>query len=157
MTAQVIPGVPVAFKGNSDRMLLASAERTETTRSADQVNYHSRSVIVTLDVTEKAGVAPSIALALELLTANGDYVILLQGGAVIAVGRHSYMLTPGGAGAPSGGAYQETASEGERLYPGGVNDIDLVVGLALPLNWRVSVVHANADAITYSVAAALMI
>lgn len=156
MTAQAIPGSPVAFTGNNDRMLLASALRTATTRSADQVNYHSRSVIVTLDVTVIAD-TPSIALAIELKTANGDYVVLLQGGAVTATGRHSYMLTPGGAGAPSGGAYQETVSEGERLYPGGVNDIGLVVGLALPLNWRVSVVHADTDAITYSVAAALMI
>jgi len=156
MTAQVIPGSPVAYKGNQDRMLLASAERTATTRSADQVNYHSRSVIVTLDVTAKTG-TPSIALALELKTANGDYVVLLQGGAVIAVGRHSYILTPGGAGAPSGGAYQELDDGGDLVFPGGVNDIDLVVGLALPLNWRVSVVHANTDAITYSVAAALMI
>lgn len=156
MTAQVIPGVPVSFKGNSDRMLLASAERIATTRSADQINYHSRSVIVTLDVTAKTG-TPSIAPAIELKTANGDYVVLLQGGAVTAVGRHSYMLTPGGAGAPSGGAYQELDVDGDLVFPGGVNDIDLVVGLALPLNWRVSVVHADTDPITYSVAAALLI
>jgi hypothetical protein len=146
----------VAFTGNNDRMLLASAARTVTTRSADQVNYHSRSVIVTLDVTGIVD-TPSIALALELKTANGDYVVLLQGGAVTATGRHSYMLYPGGAGAVSGGAYQEIDEGGDLLYPGGVNEVDLVVGLPLPLNWRVSVVHANTDAITYSVAAALMI
>lgn len=155
MTAQVIPGSPW-HTGNTDRMLLASAARTATTRSADQINYRARACIVTLDVTAKTG-SPSIAPAIELKTANGDYVILLQGGAVTAVGRHSYMLSPGGAGSPSGGAYQEADVSGDLIYPGGVNDVDLVVGMSLPLNWRVSVVHANTDAITYSVAAALMI
>ena len=155
MTGQVIPGSPW-HAGNTDRMLLASDARTATTRSADQINYRARAVIVTLDVTGIVA-TPSITLAIELKTANGDYVTLLQGGAVTAAGRHSYMLSPGGAGSPSGGAHQEIVSDGDYIFPGGVNDVDLVVGIALPLNWRVSVVHADTDAITYSVAAALMI
>ena len=124
--------------------------------SADQLNYYARGAIITLDVTDATG-TPSIVLAVELKTANGDYVVLLKASAITAIGRHTYIVYPG-AGAIISGAYQEEGVEGgDIVYPSAaVNDVDLVVGLPLGLNWRVTVTHADTDSITYSVAAAMV-
>lgn len=119
---------------NLDVTLLASSARTATTNSADQTNHNGRGVLVTLDVTSVTD-TPSVVLAIEAKDpASGKYEPLLTATAVTATGTHSYIVYPGG---------DVTASE----------CIVKSVGFPLPRTWRVSMTHADADSITYSVGA----
>jgi hypothetical protein len=123
---------------NTALKILASAARTATTVSQDLDNRFARGVLVTLDVTA-VDATPSITLSIEAKDeVSGKYETLLTAtAAVTGVGTHSYLFYPGAGAAAS--------------------DIVQVAGFPLPKTWRVRVTHADADSITYSVGANLMI
>lgn len=122
---------------NTHLKVLDSAARTATNNSGDLKNMFARGVLVTLDVTAATGL-PSIVLVIEAKDPVSEkYEVLLSATAVTAVGIHSYLVYPG-AGAAAG-------------------DVTQVAGFPLSRTWRVRVTHANADSITYSVGANLLI
>jgi len=118
-----------------DIALLASAARTATSASSDQINYgNARGVIVTLDCTVDPASA-SITMDIEHKdTVSGKYEsLMLTAAAVTAVGTHTYIVVPGvGAAA---------------------DDVVEVAGFPIGKVWRVNVTHADTDSITYSVGA----
>ena len=128
-------GDPVAFVGNNDLTVLSSAVRTATISSDDIQAYFSRGVYIYLKVTAIAD-TPSIVLTIEGKMINGDYVTLLTAAAVTTVSTNLFLLHPD-AGA---------AAEG----------VDQVVNFPLTLNWRVTVTHGDADSITYTVLAVML-
>lgn len=125
-------------RNNVEATLLASAARTATTASADQTNYNARGVIVTIDVTAISA-SPSITMDIEFReNIAGRYEsFLLTSAAITTTGVHSYIVYPG-VGAASG-------------------DVVQVAGFPLGRTWRVNVTHADADSITYSVAASYIL
>lgn len=112
---------------------LASAARTTTTNSSDLPNAHKNGVHVILDVTAITG-APSVTLKIEGKDpASGKYYTVLEGAAVTAVSTVVYKVFPAATAAANSVA----------------NDI-------IPKIWRITITHANADSITYSVGYSLM-
>lgn len=124
-------------RGNTSGILLASAARTATISTDDQINYNAKGVRVTLDVTAIAD-SPSIVLALEIKDeASGRYEKVMECPAVTAEGTHTYILYPGVGTA--------------------VDDVVVTRSYPLERTWRVTVTHANANSITYSVGYALIL
>ena len=118
---------------NSNVTVLASAIRT-TLQAVDLTNSSAKGVMVVLDVTLDAASA-SITLTISGKdAASGEFIALLVATAVAAVGTTTYIVYPGVAAAAEG--------------------VTKVVGFPLPLDWRVSIAVADADAMTYSVGAA---
>jgi len=122
--------------GNDDLTLLASGARTATTTSLDITNCAGRGAIVTLDVTAIAA-TPSIVLSIQAKIGALYENLLTASAAVTATGTHSYVVYPG-VGAASA-------------------DVVQVAGFPLPRTWRVSVAHGDADSITYSVRASVIL
>lgn len=117
---------------NQEVTALASTARTTTTNSSDLTNPGARGVIMCLDVTSVTD-TPSIELSVEWkCPVSGQYeIIFTAAAAVTATGTHTYVI-----------------------YPGDIVASDDVVEVAkLPLGrtWRVTLTHADADSITYSV------
>jgi len=117
---------------NAEHIFFSSAARTATVSGSDVVNPRWRGLIVTLDVTAVTA-TPSITLTIEYKDpASGKYEALLVGAAVTTTGTHTYIVYPGG---------DVTAAE----------DIVEVQGVPLPYRFRITMTHADADSITYSV------
>lgn len=117
-------------RNNTEEVPFASAARTGGSW-VDLVNYNARGAIIILNVTAITD-TPSIHLEVWIWDpASNQRETLLVGGAVTAVGRHSYIVYPGCGPA--------------------ANDIDTVAAYPLPLDWAVGMLHADADSITYSV------
>lgn len=112
--------------------VLASAERTATTNSADFTNPGAKGVILTVDVTAETD-TPEITLSVTYKVPTlGAYETLFTAAlAIDAVGTHTYIVYPG----------PLTASD----------DVVEVQDLPIPRTWRVTITHADADAMTYSV------
>ncbi|RJQ25438.1 MAG: hypothetical protein C4589_11245 [Peptococcaceae bacterium] len=118
---------------NQEGTALASAARTATISSVDLANNHKNGVHVILDVTAIT-TAPSITLKIEgKCPVSGKYYTILEGAAVTAVSTNIYKVFPAATAAANSVA----------------NDI-------IPKTWRITVTHANADSITYSVGYFLM-
>lgn len=117
---------------------LASDERTSDEASDDLTNYGARGVMLTLDVTAITD-TPSITLKIQYKDpVGGNYEDLFSAAAAVtAVGVHTYVLYPGDVVA--------------------ADDVVEVGKLPLPATWRVYIVHADADAITYSVSGSYVI
>lgn len=110
--------------------VLVSVARTATVNSADQINADGRGVHVIIDVTvdpAAASVTPTIQGRDPL---SGVYYDILVGNAITAVGTTILKVYPG-IGAVANGAASDV----------------------LPRTWRVRMVHADDDSITYSVGA----
>ena len=118
-------------RNNVVSTLLASAARTVTTSSADQVNYNAKGIIVVFDVTSVPG-TDTVQLKIQAKDpASGKYVDLVTGTAESAVGTYVYSVYPG---------------------IGDKNTIlDNYEELPLPRTWRVQVVHSAATSFAYSV------
>lgn len=129
-------GSPVALTGNTDLTLLSSAERTATVNSADQQAYFAHGVYVYL-VVSAVTATPSVVLKIQAKLPDGTYADLLTATAVTAEGTTVYLLHP---------------DAGVAASP-----VTKVVNWPIPLNWRVRVEHGDADAITYSVQATVVI
>lgn len=123
-------------RGNLDNItLLASASQTTTQTTTDQTNYNARGIIVTLDATVNAGGLGSITLEIDAKDpVSGKYVALLTGAAVVSVVTNIYIV-----------------------YPGATTVANATIGTALPRTWRVKVTANNANPVTYSVAASLIV
>jgi len=109
--------------------LLPSIARTANVNTPDQSNLGHRGLHLAIDVTVDpalASVVPTIQ-GKDLL--SGKYYDLLVGVAITAVG--TTIL---------------------KVYPGIVASANVAASDVLPLIWRLQLVHADTDSITYSVA-----
>lgn len=130
------PGLAAGMNpaSSESRTLLASAARTATVDTADETNQSAQGVMVLINVSAVVGVA-SITVKLQGKDpVSGAYVDLLTSAAITTAGLRRLSLHP---------ALTEAANTK-------VADI-------LPRTFRVRVEHANADSITYSVAASLAV
>lgn len=113
---------------NVEGTALASAARTATTNSPDLANNFGKTILVIVNVTAITG-EPSITIKVQGKDpASGAFYDLLSSASITAIG--TYVLQVG-AGLP------ETANQSANK--------------PLPKTFRISVTHANADSITYSV------
>lgn len=118
---------------NAHVTLLASAARTASNDTADQVNYDWKGVQITIDATAIAA-TPSVVFTLQGKDPlSGKYYTILASAAVTAVS--TTIL---------------------RVYPGLTAAANTVANDVLPSTWRVSIAHGDADSITYSVGAQLL-
>ena len=119
---------------NREVTVLASAARTESVNSADQENPYARGAVITIDVTA-ATASPSVVFTVKGKSALGsDYYTILASAAITGTGQTVL-----------------------RIYPGLTAAPNVTVSDVLPRVWRVEAVHADADEITYSVSANLIL
>jgi len=128
---------------NTQRIItvLSSASRITTTNSADFANLgetvNIRGAYLTFDITDVM-TTPLITLSVkakDYVSGNYESVFVAATG-VTTIGTHTYLIYPGiGAAA---------------------HDVDQIQSYPLPLQWRVTVEHQDADPITYSVGALLV-
>ncbi len=117
-------------RNNHEVTALASAARTASVDSSDLTNYNARGVIVTIDVTAVVD-TPSMVLTIQGKSSLGsDYSDILASAAITGAGVTRMIV-----------------------YPGVTPAANAAVSQPLPRLWRVSVVNADADPITYSVSA----
>jgi hypothetical protein len=116
------------------KTLLASAARTATVNTADQRNRQHLGVRVHIDVTA-ASATPSVVFTIQGKdTITGDYYTLLASAAVTATG-DTFLL----------------------IYPTVTAVANAAANNVLPASWRVNCVHGDADSITYTVTAELLV
>ena len=121
-------------QNGSTTTVLASAERTATVNSADLGNVTGRGVHVAIVVTA-ATATPSVVFTIQGKDeVNDAYYDILSSAAITGTGT-SYL----------------------SVYPGITAAANVSASDILPRTWRVRAVHADTDAITYSVAANLVI
>jgi len=129
------------LRGNTEITLLASAGRTATVNSPDQVNYNARGVLVYLDVSVvNPGGTDNISIGLSWKDpVSGEYNELISSAAITAAGNHAYVVYPGV------GVAEEGSIEKQSPYP-------------IPRTWRITVSHSGAtDTFTYSVGASYVV
>lgn len=118
--------------GPRDVTVLASAARTATTNSADQINLDGQFLRLYINVSAIV-TAPSITVTIQAKDpVSGTYSTILVSAAITAVD-HTVL----------------------QVGPGLTAAANLVAQAAMPRSWRVSVTHANANSITYSIGASL--
>ena len=111
----------------------ASAARTATVSSSDITNLGGKGVIVILDVTASAD-TPSITLKIEGKDpVSGKYYTILESAAVTATSTNIY-----------------------RVHPSLTAASNLIAKDAIPKTFRITMTHADADSITYSVGYSLV-
>jgi len=124
----------IRARANDNATVFASAARTATVSSATFNNGNYRGGQFVIDVTAITA-TPSVVFSIEAVDAlSGQVFSLLDSVAIVAVG--TTVL---------------------RVYPGLTAAANLVANDLLPWQWRVTATHADADSITYSVAANLML
>lgn len=122
-------------RNNQSGTLLASAARTATTSSADQVNYNNRSLYVFFSITAVPGIE-SVTLTVAVKDPiAGTYETILSGAAETATGTKCYLVSPG-IGVAAGG-------------------VDVVSGYPVPRDYRITVTHSASGSFSYSVGFAL--
>lgn len=121
-------------RGNTEVTVLASAARTATVDSADQTNHNARGAHVIIDVTAITA-TPSITPKIQVKDpASAKYYDVLVGVAITAVGTTVI-----------------------KVYPGIAASANAAASDILGRTWRVRVEHADADSITYSVGAHVVV
>jgi hypothetical protein len=119
---------------NHQKTLLASAARTATVNTADQLNRQHKGVRVHVNATA-ATATPSVVFTVEGKdNITGDYYTLLASAAVTGTG--DTFLT---------------------IYPNIAVTANVSASNVLPAYWRVTCVHGDADSITYNVTAELLV
>jgi len=117
-------------RSNEAITVLASAARTATVSSADFVNYNGKGLTLFINVSA-ASATPSVVFMIEVKDPiSGFYWGMLATAAITGVGTSMLWLHPG-----------------LNLVPNQREN------LPLARTWRVTATHADADSITYSVAA----
>ena len=120
-------------RNNEEVTLLASAARTVSTTSSDQVNYNARGIVWLCNVTSVTD-TPSVTLQVQLKDpVSGAYFRYCTLNTLTSVDVQMGILYPG-------------AVETQAL-----GDIE-IQGLPLGRTWRLAAQHADSDSITYSVA-----
>jgi len=123
-------------RNNEELVLLASAARTAQTDSADQINYNGSGLIVIVDVTvDPAAAAITPKLQIKDSISSNYFTVWSAAAAINAVGTYAYLFAPGGAA----GSYTEA------------------VNLRVARTWRVRIDPADADSMTYSVSAVVLV
>lgn len=121
-------------RNNINATALASAARTASVNSADQVNYNSRGLHLVIDVTAITS-TPSITITIQGKdNLSGQYYTILASAAITTVS--TVVL---------------------RVGPGLTAAANLVANDLLPRTWRVSVTNGDADGITYSIGYSLIL
>ena len=121
-------------RGNQNVTLLASAARTATNQTADQTNHNAKGLHLVIDVTAAAA-TPSVVFTIQGKDElSGKYYTLLASAAVTATG--TTVL---------------------KVYPGITAAANASVSDLLPRTWRLDATHADADSITYSVGASVIV
>lgn len=120
--------------GNYEFSALASAARTATINSADFTNRNCRGLHLFINVSAYPAAASVVPTIEGKDPVSGTYYPVLTGSAIVATGYTVLKVYPG---------------IGE-IANGAASDI-------LPRTWRVTMTHANADSITYSVGAMLVV
>lgn len=122
-------------QSNFEATLLASAARTATTATTDQINRNSGRLNLFLNVSAAGAPPPSITLNLEVKDpVSGGYFTVWTSVAIATTGLRAYHFGDGA----SGGLWTD------------VEPFSLAAR-----TWRVNVAHGNANSITYSLAAAV--
>jgi hypothetical protein len=139
-----IPVTDCAFDGagnlqpascNQDLTLLASATRTSTTSSPDQVNISGVGLVVYLNVSGASGTGGLTVFLQGKDPVSGNYFTLDHAtAAVTANGQYLYSLYPG------------LSAEGTQGW-----------SAVLPATWRVQVQHGDSSNYTYSVGASVLL
>jgi len=121
--------------GNISRNVpaLPSLARTASTNSGDLKNNDFKSAHIIIDVTAVTATGSLVFTVEGKDEVSGKYYTILESGAITAVSTVVLGITPGG-------------QTGANLR---VND-------TLPLDYRISVAHANAVSMTYSVGVNLL-
>lgn len=119
---------------NRSVTLLASAARTATVATGDQSNNNHRGAVIIIDVTASAATPSVVATVQDKDELSGQYYTILASAAITGTG--TTVL---------------------RVYPGLTAATNTVANDVLPSTWRVNLVHADTDSITYSVAAQVVI
>lgn len=123
----------MANRENLHVPLLASAARTATVNTADQINPGKSGVEIIIDVTAIAA-TPSVVFTIQGFDPlSGKYYTILASAAITGTG--TTVL---------------------RVGPGLTAAANTVANFNLPRNWRVACTHGDADSITYSLAAQLV-
>lgn len=120
--------------GNLELTVLASAARTTTTNSSDLSNFNCRGAHIVIDATALAA-TPSVVFTVQGKDAvSGKYFTVLTSAAIVATGTTT--LT---------------------VYPGITAAANVAVAMVLPRTWRVVATAGDADSLTYSVGAMLVV
>lgn len=115
---------------NDPVTILSSAARTATNSSADQTNHTGRGLLVAINVTAVTA-TPSITVSIENKETIGDtYTAVLTSAAITGTG-----------------------TTWLKLYPGIAAAANVAASDLLAHTYRITVTHADADSITYSVQA----
>lgn len=118
---------------SATKIVLPSAARTANTDSPDLQNPYARGVQLIVDVTAIV-TTPSITVTIQGKDpASGKYYAILTSAAITSTG--TTVLT---------------------VYPGLTGQANVKEDNAIPLDFRVSVAHANANSITYSIGANML-
>ena len=121
-------------RNNTDLTILASAARTATASSADITNYNGRGAHIVINVTAVTS-TPSVVFTVEGKDAlSSAYYTILTSAAITGTGTTA--LT---------------------VYPGATAAANVAVSQILPRTWRVTATHGDADSITFSVGASVVL
>ena len=110
------------------RAILASAARTTSTTSEDQLNQGLTGLIIVIDVTAVTGTPSNVYNVQFKDQVSGKYYPVLSSAAIVATG--TTVL---------------------QIHPALVVAANLTASALVPEKFRVQVAHGTADSITYSV------
>jgi hypothetical protein len=123
------------LRGVVARPLLASAERTATTSSADQTNYNWRGIRVDTNISAITDAGAEIVVALQAKDpVSGNYIVLVQTVALNTTGQKAALIA----------------------FPGAIVAANEVANTLVPRTWNVKVTHTDAKRISYSVVCSLI-
>jgi len=108
-------------------VVLASAARTATVTSDDQVNVDYNGVHISI-VVSAVTATPSVVPKIQGKDASGNYYDILVGAAITGTG--TTVL---------------------RVFPNATDATNLTANDFIPKNWRIVMTHGDTDSITYSV------
>lgn len=119
---------------NEELVVFPTVARIATPTPVENQNYNGRGAIIIVDVASITD-TPSVVFNVEGKDpAGGDWYLIVASAAIVAAGVTVL-----------------------RIYPGLTPIANLTVSDLLPQTWRVRPVHADADSITYTVGAILML
>jgi len=121
-------------RGNQNPTILASAARTATVDSADFINHNARGAHFIINVTA--------------ITATPSIMVGIQGKDPVSAGYYDLLVST---------AITTTGITVLKIYPGITTIPNGAASDILPWQFRVRVEHADADSITYSVAANMVV
>jgi len=127
-------------RGNTDGILLASAARTATAASPNQINYNARGVMVTLRVTAVSGTG-LIQLkiwGINPVTGSATAGVFGATASITTTGDYTLEVYPGASGGSTASGITFTNA-------------------ALPRSWKVEIYHSDTSSYTYSVGYSLII